>query len=175
MLWSERRKGRCSQGRKREGHTRKKGERRWGRAGGGGAPSETPPSLSPPSSKEDGSPLTSPRSATRAPCPSLWEPLHKGVAKTLGGQESGATLDLGFQPPTSTHLGYLGQPAAPRPPQPRVLICKIRELICNDLLALSRSLSQPGLLESESTFSSTLGNKFDPNPHLTHEERRLRT
>lgn len=62
-----------------------------------------------------------------------------------------------------------------RPPQPRVLICKIRELICNDLLALSHSLSQPVLLESESMFSSTLCNKFDPNPHLTHEEKRLRT
>ena len=133
------------------------------------------PSLCPPSSQEDGSPLTSPSSAPRAPCPSLWEPLRKGVAKTLGGQESGATLDLGFQPPTSAHLGYLGQPAAPRPPQPRVLICEIGELICSDLLALSRALSQPGLLESESTFSSALGNKFDPNPHLTDEERRLRT
>lgn len=74
------------------------------------------------------------------------------------------------QPPLTT----LPWPAR-HPPQPRVLICKIRELICNDLLALSRSLSQPVLLESESTFSSALCNKFNPNPHLTHEERRLRT
>lgn len=123
---NEGRRGRCSGARAGRGDAAKEGREkdaggRKGRGDGGG-PLEAElllrlcPRLSPPSSKEDGSPLTSPRSATRAPCPSLRESLHKGVAKTLGSQESGATLDLGFQPPTSSHLPLPWPARLPPPP-----------------------------------------------------------
>ena len=79
----------CGEMQPRKGGRRTREEER-GEEVGAGLLLRLRPSLSPPSSQEDGSPLPSPRSAPRAPCP------HYGSHSTKECQDPGRSGERGY-------------------------------------------------------------------------------